>query len=63
MHTHQHRIKATEALARYAKARKPTTALLHLLVDAMTAMLATDMLASVTLSIDGVAITRAPADR
>jgi hypothetical protein len=60
MHTHQHRLKATEALATYARAKMPTTALLLLLADAIATMLAADTSASVTLLIDGIAITRAP---
>ena len=56
-----HRLKAADALAAYARAQKPTSALLLLLVDAVAAMLATDHAASVTVLIGGVAITRDPA--
>lgn len=60
MRTHQHRLNAADALATYARAEMPTTALLLLLADAIATMLAADTLTSVTLLIDGVAITRAP---
>jgi hypothetical protein len=60
MRTQQHRLRAVDALTTYARAEIPTTALLLLMADAIATMLAADTSTSVTVSIDGIPITREP---